>query len=713
MLKSKPRYRFVPIILLALLITYLDVSRIANADSTAPNTILRSSVELYRSGKIALLLEALDKNGKELNESIADYLYYKTYLKTENYTKSASYLDSLANRLTGPLAEVLLFEKLHYFHITKQKKELLKLIVNNVSAETGIFLLDEINKILISEFKSFPDKFLLRQALEVMIPHVAVMEDGVETLRLYQQTFAANDPRTKEVQVKIWSYDDVFALSAKEKTIVNHIKKRADGYQDQILRHFKQQYSIKNYTYISQTASDYLALLVDKKHETFKSLRELYFKTLIKRRQYSYLLQELDNKKIQTRYGLSDSEVLSRRFELWLKKKNPGNAIKVLEQKKKADPSFKPDPYYLSIAEYYFARGQYQSAANYYQKLHPYQAGEYEVSRIKWKIWWSYYRLGNQAEMAKIINWSNNYSFKNKEIGARFCYWGYKLKLQQKGTLERCHQKYPLTYYGLHSVFRHKEGSEFAGYVKPGKEAPVIDGKVSPLELEKLEFIRLVFMLDNEGIAESVVRSMMKSADSFLLLKMADMLLDVEQYYLVQLIAESRFRVLLESSISGRNLMMPYFYPLAYDHQVNQLSELLSVPNTLILSVMREESHFNPEVVSSAGAIGLMQLMPATAKFMGKRIGMKVQEDKLKKPEINMKLGAAYLRRLLRRYDGNVIHSLAAYNGGPTNVKRWRKRLTSNDNDEFVESITFTETKNYVRRVMRTYYLYRTLYETP
>ena len=108
-----------------------------------------------------------------------------------------------------------------------------------------------------------------------------------------------------------------------------------------------------------------------------------------------------------------------------------------------------------------------------------------------------------------------------------------------------------------------------------------------------------------------------------------------------------------------------------------------------------------------------MQLMPKTAKYIGKKIGMKVQEDKLKKPEINMKLGAAYLKRLLRRYDGNVIHSLAAYNGGPTNVKRWRKRLTSNDNDEFVESITFTETKNYVRRVMRTYYLYRTLYETP
>jgi soluble lytic murein transglycosylase len=65
----------------------------------------------------------------------------------------------------------------------------------------------------------------------------------------------------------------------------------------------------------------------------------------------------------------------------------------------------------------------------------------------------------------------------------------------------------------------------------------------------------------------------------------------------------------------------------------------------------------------------------------------------------------------MKRYKGNLFYTLAAYNGGPTNVKRWIKKTKSKDNDEFVETITFTETKNYVRRVMRTFYIYRDMYE--
>ncbi len=178
----------------------------------------------------------------------------------------------------------------------------------------------------------------------------------------------------------------------------------------------------------------------------------------------------------------------------------------------------------------------------------------------------------------------------------------------------------------------------------------------------------------------------------------------------MQYIVESGFRKTMESSISGRNLLLPYFYPHAFKAHTQELSSNYSVPETLILSVMREESHFNPDVESIAGAIGLMQLMPKTAKYIGKKIGLKVKKGELKKPQINITLGSAYLKRLLKRYNGNVFYALAAYNGGPTNVRRWLKLVNSTDIDDFVESITFIETQNYVRRVMRSYYLYQSLY---
>jgi soluble lytic murein transglycosylase len=131
----------------------------------------------------------------------------------------------------------------------------------------------------------------------------------------------------------------------------------------------------------------------------------------------------------------------------------------------------------------------------------------------------------------------------------------------------------------------------------------------------------------------------------------------------------------------------------------------------LILSVMREESHFNPQVKSIAGAIGLMQLMPKTAEYMAQKTGTHVTIDSLNDPEVNLRLGSAYLKNLMNRYEGNLFYTLAAYNGGPSNVTRWLQKTKTKDNDDFIETITYRETQNYVRRVMRSYYLYRYLYE--
>jgi len=136
------------------------------------------------------------------------------------------------------------------------------------------------------------------------------------------------------------------------------------------------------------------------------------------------------------------------------------------------------------------------------------------------------------------------------------------------------------------------------------------------------------------------------------------------------------------------------------------------VEKALILSVIRQESGFNPEIESPAGARGLMQLLPSTAQKIAKSIRLAFSPNKLDQPDFNIRVGAAYLDNLLADFQGSYILTLAAYNAGPARAKRWVKELgdprnPSTDVVDWIESIPFTETRNYVQRVMESVEIYR------
>ena len=135
--------------------------------------------------------------------------------------------------------------------------------------------------------------------------------------------------------------------------------------------------------------------------------------------------------------------------------------------------------------------------------------------------------------------------------------------------------------------------------------------------------------------------------------------------------------------------------------------------DALVLAVVKQESAFAADAVSPAGARGLMQLMPATAKQVAGQIRLKYDKAKLTAdPDFNMRLGRAYLDDLLRRFDGSYVLAVAAYNAGPSRVWQWIRELGDPrdervDTIDWVESIPFGETRNYVQRVMENLQVYR------
>ncbi len=152
-------------------------------------------------------------------------------------------------------------------------------------------------------------------------------------------------------------------------------------------------------------------------------------------------------------------------------------------------------------------------------------------------------------------------------------------------------------------------------------------------------------------------------------------------------------------------------YPQNFYKQVKQYADQYNNNDALMMGLIREESSFNPLVQSGVGAIGLMQLMPATAHEIGDQHGMDFNTSYLFNPELNIKLGNLYYSTIKNMLEGKEICAVAAYNGGIGSVTRWKSTLKYSDIDEFVEQIPYDETRNYVIKVYRSYWNYTRIYQ--
>ena len=153
-----------------------------------------------------------------------------------------------------------------------------------------------------------------------------------------------------------------------------------------------------------------------------------------------------------------------------------------------------------------------------------------------------------------------------------------------------------------------------------------------------------------------------------------------------------------------------FLYPLGYWELVKEQSARHTLDPYLVVALIREESAFGERAVSRAGAVGLMQLLPRTADQIVNASGAGGESVNLESPAANIKLGTRYLAKMLEEFKGNWVLSLASYNAGPHHVRRWVETRGHRSDDEFIEEIPFSETQQYVKRVLGSYYRYRAQY---
>ncbi len=156
-----------------------------------------------------------------------------------------------------------------------------------------------------------------------------------------------------------------------------------------------------------------------------------------------------------------------------------------------------------------------------------------------------------------------------------------------------------------------------------------------------------------------------------------------------------------------------HFFPLAYEETVLAYAKPRKVDPFFVNSIIRQESLFDSQALSPAGARGLMQIMPATGKNLYPKTELKkpFETNALFDPDLNIRLGVKYVSQLNKQFNKNGMHILISYNAGPHVLKKWLKRFGHlSDQDVFIESIPYPETRRYVKHVLRNMGIYKALY---
>jgi soluble lytic murein transglycosylase len=171
------------------------------------------------------------------------------------------------------------------------------------------------------------------------------------------------------------------------------------------------------------------------------------------------------------------------------------------------------------------------------------------------------------------------------------------------------------------------------------------------------------------------------------------------------------YTVMEKKEVFFNRALLELLYPKPFFEDLQAILKKDNLDPLIVLSLIRQESVFNPQARSPVGARGLMQLMPATAR----RLRGSVRDKHLTNPKLNIELGTQYFKNLVKRYDGNLVFVLSAYNAGESRVERWKSLYWDSDDSilKNIEAIPFLETRNYVKLIFRNIFFYKLLMDQP
>jgi soluble lytic murein transglycosylase len=235
--------------------------------------------------------------------------------------------------------------------------------------------------------------------------------------------------------------------------------------------------------------------------------------------------------------------------------------------------------------------------------------------------------------------------------------------------------------------------------MKSGPDWREIAEKDMPSEL-RLAY-ELTALTDMRDARLEIQKNTTSENDRFSQALLADLYNSAGSPVLMQRAAKRAFpQIATAEQDSAPAYFLKMYYPVKYENAIRKYSTRNGLDTFLVMGLILQESAFIPNAKSAVGATGLMQLMPATAKELARRLSVPFGPARLENPEVNIQLGTAHLKMLVNLFGGNALLAVASYNAGQGNVLNWRRSARARPMDELIESIPYAETRNYVKRVV-------------
>jgi soluble lytic murein transglycosylase len=332
-----------------------------------------------------------------------------------------------------------------------------------------------------------------------------------------------------------------------------------------------------------------------------------------------------------------------------------------------------------------------------------------EKEEIHWARGWTYYLSGDYRNASEAFS-----QLYQTYGGSKYLYWKNKCAEKTGGDVIKAslHKKNipHRDYYGFLSLLKSSPGKNVIAR-SDSDEAIYKDEIPRPARNDRLDqppstrhvsraservdiLIRLG--LNNEAISE-LTHLAKKNPDHDRLIYISSQLKNLGNY---------KMSVNLVTRVQYSEDIHDLFYPMVFQQEVEEASRKNGIDPLLIISIMREESRFDANARSIAGALGLMQLMPSTAHKFDKQVKIALKNaGQLHDAKTNILIGSYYLKHLIRTFN-SIPLAIAAYNAGEEAVREWLKKGNYTTVDEFIEDIPYDETRNYVKRVLTTYFEY-------
>jgi hypothetical protein len=373
-------------------------------------------------------------------------------------------------------------------------------------------------------------------------------------------------------------------------------------------------------------------------------------------------------------------------------------------------------------AYYYLARieedlGQLDAAYLHYKKIKnaSYQNEDemYQIIKSMFRAAWINYKKSITKSPSRDFEAIFN-KFGLRVMDEGYIYW-LSRSLKKEGKLQRAKEvceslyvDYPLSYYGLLCGVDLK--NEYSTEAQP-KSFSIADfvQQVEPQREQQFQRATLLYLAGLNFFSKeelSKIAPDYNNTRELYLLSILYMFLDDFK----RSVSFIDFIINQRKGYPGEDILKIY-YPLKYLNFITNYSNEEGIDPFLILSLIRQESVFHVDAVSRAGALGLMQIMPS--------LGLKIAQDKelgelsrteLLNPTVNIKLGISHFAELVKKFGGNFIYALAAYNSSEAKVKEWQGRFKNRTDLELIEEIPYYETRKYVKMNIRNYLNYMRIY---